>query len=82
MNREETAIHRPSSNTRQAMWAWFLVGTSRSAVRGKQCFERYENTYVKCLGYDFFSLFYRAWLPHRPRPMTPQSMQNNFRKNC
>ena len=27
--------HRHSSNTRQAMWAWFLVGTSRSAVRGK-----------------------------------------------
>ena len=60
MNREETAIHRPSSNTRQAMWAWFLVGTSRSAVRGKQCFERDENTYVKCLGYDFFSFFLQS----------------------
>ena len=27
--------HRHSSNTRRALWAWFLVGTSRSAVRGK-----------------------------------------------
>ena len=40
-------IHRHSSNTRRAMWVWFLVGTSRSAVRGKQCFERYENTVGK-----------------------------------
>ena len=39
-----------------------FVGTSRAAVRGKRCVERDENAYMKCLGYDFSSLFYRACL--------------------